>query len=269
MAAPPDACRPAFRAAASPERVRLLHRFVAAQGWAGLAAGDHARHLAQQGLAEERFFWWLPGPSDEVLAVALLAQGVLGVLAPTGAAQPAARDLLLEQAPQLHRVVVQEGQVDCSLLTGFELHRRLVTVAPELSPAPPGLPPTRPARGTDAPALFELYDSVSWMRRESPEDWDQLLRTEPTWVAEIEGRVVAAARWSRSYGRAVEVGGVATHPGFRRRGAGTAVTRAAAAAALEQGRLTVLRYGDPELAPLYHGVGFQLVGRELVFYRGG
>jgi hypothetical protein len=105
------------------------------------------------------------------------------------------------------------------------------------------------------------------MRRESPEEWRERIAQQRCWVAEIDGQVVAVARWSMSFGPWVEVGGVATHPDFRRRGAGAAVTLAAASAALAEGRRVALRYGDPELAALYHPLGFEHVGRELVFYR--
>ena len=43
------------------------------------------------------------------------------------------------------------------------------------------------------------------------------IEEQPSWVAEVDGEVVAVARWTMSFGSWVEVGGVATHPEFRRR----------------------------------------------------
>jgi GNAT superfamily N-acetyltransferase len=256
-----------FRPAAEPARADLIRRFLLAQGWAGLSPGDHLQRLQAQGLSPEDLLWWLPGLGGEVRAVAVMAQGRLGLIVPTRDGRPAAQELLERHLAGAHRVMVIEGQLDCTSLSEFAVHAREVTVAPQLGRDATGLPSTRPARLEDAPELHRIYEQVSWMRQDSPELWVERLEQEPAWVAEIDGRVIAAARWTKSFGQAVEVGGVATHPDFRRRGGGSAATLAATAAALERGLLTVLRYGDPELAALYHPLGFQPVGRELVFYR--
>jgi GNAT superfamily N-acetyltransferase len=257
----------AFGRAEEPARAELIRQFLLAQGWAGLSAGDHLKRLQVQGLRPEEVLWWLPGQGGEVQAVALMAQGRLGLLVPTREGRPAAQKMIRRHLAGLHRVMVIEGQLDCSFLGEFAVHEREVAVAPQLGRNAVGLPSARPARPEDADELHRIYDQVSWMRQDSPELWAELLEQEPAWVAELGGRVIAAARWSKSFGPAVEIGGVATHPDFRRRGGASAATLAATGAALERGLLTVLRYGDPELGSLYHPLGFQSVGRELVFYR--
>ncbi|MGC8474447.1 MAG: GNAT family N-acetyltransferase, partial [Candidatus Dormibacteria bacterium] len=123
------------------------------------------------------------------------------------------------------------------------------------------------ARLADASALHRIYLNISWMRLDSPADWRARLRHEPTWVALEDGRVVGAARWTKRYGQVVEVGGVATDPGRRRRGAATSAVLAATAPALSAGLTPVLCFQDPALAPLYLSLGYERVGRELAFRR--
>lgn len=238
-----------------------------AQGWAGLSAGEHLTRLARRGVKPEEVLWWLPGRAAEARAVALLYEGLLGFLLTSSDESPAARELLDQQLPQLGRIVIPEGQVDCSGLADFAVYRREVTVAPEIRVPAASLLPTRAAGSPDAEQIHRVYQHVSWMNRDSPDDWRPRIAEQRCWVAEVDGEVIAVARWTMSYGSWVEVGGVATHPDFRRRGAATAVTVAATSAALAAGRQVSLRYSDPVLATLYHPLGFEHVGRELVFQR--
>jgi predicted N-acetyltransferase YhbS len=256
-----------FQAVSEASEVERARQFLLAQGWAGLAGGAHLARVTDQGVSPEEVLWWVPGRAAEARAVALLHQGLMGFLLTSSQERAAARDLLEKNLTKVQQLHVSEGQVDCSGLDGFDSYRREIAVAPNVRiPAAP-LPATREGRSEDAEQIHRVYQHVSWMRRESPEEWRERIAQQRCWVAEIDGQVVAVARWSISFGPWVEVGGVATHPDFRRRGAGAAVTLAAASAALAEGRRVALRYGDPDLAALYHPLGFEHVGRELVFYR--
>jgi len=128
------------------------------------------------------------------------------------------------------------------------------------TPARP-LPPARRVRAADAAAVQAIYRHVTWMRDDDADSWRRRLRRQPAWVAELDGRAVAVARWTHAFAGAVEVGGVACAPSARRRGAATAAIMAAIRAARRAGRTVLLSYGDPELGPLYQGLGFEHVGR--------
>ncbi|MGA8427422.1 MAG: GNAT family N-acetyltransferase [Candidatus Dormiibacterota bacterium] len=256
-----------FRPVAGPEEAELARQFLLAQGWAGLAAGEHLARLARRGVAAEEVLWWLTGPAGEPRALALLHQQLLGLLLTSEDASGPGRELLDRELPQLRQIVIPEGQVDTSGLDDFSCYRRELTVAPQIRLPEGPLLATRAGRIEDAEQIHRVYQHVSWMSREGPDEWRRRIAEQPSWVAELDGEVVAVARWTMSFGSWIEVGGVATHPEFRRRGAATAVTVAAASAALAGGRQVALRYGDPNLARLYHPLGFEHVGRELVFQR--
>ncbi|MGA7087889.1 MAG: GNAT family N-acetyltransferase [Candidatus Dormiibacterota bacterium] len=257
----------AFRPVSGPGEAECARQFLLAQGWAGVAAGEHLARLARRGIGPEQVLWWLPGLAGEARAVALLHQGLLGVLLTSNDESAAARALLERQLPLLRQIVIPEGQLDTSGLEGFSYYRRELTVAPKIRVPELPLLATRAGGAGDAEQIHRVYQHVSWMSREGPEEWRRRIVEQPSWVAELDGEIVAVARWTMAFGSWLEVGGVATHPEFRRRGAATAVTVAAASAALAAGRQVVLRYGDPVLAPLYHPLGFEHVGRELVFQR--
>lgn len=256
-----------FQPVSGPAHVERARQFLLAQGWAGLAAGAHLLRLVDQGVDPEDAIWWVLGRAGEPLALALLNQGLLGLLLTSSQEAGAARAFLEDNRTRLQQVQVPAGQVDCSSLDAFDSYRRDLAVAPAVRPLATPLPPTREGVKEDAEQIHRVYQHVSWMRRDSPEEWRERIAQQRSWVAEIEGQVVAVARWTMSFGNWVEVGGVATHPDFRRRGAGAAVTLAATSSALTEGRQVALRYGDPALAELYHPLGFEHVGGELVFYR--
>jgi GNAT superfamily N-acetyltransferase len=256
-----------FRPVAGPEEAERARQFLLAQGWAGVAAGEHLARLARRGVRPEQVLWWLPGLASEARAVALLHQELLGLLLTSSDESAAARELLDSQLPLLRQIVIPEGQLDTSGLEDFSYYRRELNVAPRIRVPEGPLLATRAGGLEDAEQIHRVYQHVSWMSREGPDEWRRRIAEQPSWVAELDGEIVAVARWTMSFGSWIEVGGVATHPEFRRRGAATAVTVAAASAALAAGRQLVLRYGDPALAPLYHPLGFEHVGTELVFQR--
>ncbi|MGC2192943.1 MAG: GNAT family N-acetyltransferase [Candidatus Dormiibacterota bacterium] len=247
--------------------MELVRQYLLAQGWAGLSAGENLKRLAATGVRPEEVLWWVPGRAGEARAVALLHDGGLGMLLSSRDEGPAALELLRAHRAGLRRISVLDGPIKYLDLDEFTSVRREQAVAAELRAPEFSLPQTRPAGPEDGEQLYRVYDSVSWMRRESPQAWREQLEDQRCWVAELDGQVVAAARWTMSFGSWVEVGGVATHPEFRRRAAGSAVTLAAATAALAEGRQVTLRYSDPALAGLYHSLGFEHVGGELVFHR--
>jgi GNAT superfamily N-acetyltransferase len=258
----------AFRPASGPSETGLIEQFLLAQGWAGLAAGDHLQKLASEGVRPEEVLWWIPGRAADVRAVALLGRGLLGLLVPSGEQRAPARALLEEHRSEVQRILILEDQVDSSGLDEFKLYPRQLAVAGQLNWPSGSLPVARPALAEDAEALFRIYDHVSWMRQDSPDLWREHLVRQRCWVAELDGQVIAAARWTKSFGPMVEVGAVAADPNFRRRGGATSVTLAATAAAMGESRQAMLRFGNPQLASLYYRLGYQPVGRELVFQRG-
>lgn len=254
-----------FRPLLGPEDREAATRFLLAQGWEGLHVGESL--VRPRGGAGRPQLSGVVGPDGQLRALALLHRGRLQILAPLAEDRPATARLVERLLPDLERVSGPETQLPFRRLRSFSRSVREVTVAPVLIPPSRPLPEVRPATAGDAADLHRIYAAVSWMRQESPEDWERTLEGQPTWVALEAGRVVAAARWTKRYGRVVEVGGVATDPVRRRRGAATAVVLAATAPVLTEGLTPVLCFGDPGLSGFYLGLGFQRVGRELVFHR--
>jgi len=264
VSAPPSP-ETTFRLVRTQEQRGAVTSFLLAQGWVGLHLGDSLRRLQDRG--DELSLLALFGTSGEVRAVALSQPGRLNLLAPLAQDRPAAERLIAERLDSLERFSCLESQLPLELTNRFDVYVRDVTVAATVRvPARP-LCPVRPAVAADAPDLYRIYDSVSWMRLDSPQHWAERLASERTFVAEVDGHLAAVARWTKSYGRVVEVGGVATDPVLRRRGGATAVVLAATAAALSEQMTPVLCFGEPALGALYHPLGFERVGRELAFRR--
>ncbi len=254
-----------FRPVRGQEQRGEVTSFLLAQGWAGLHLGDSLRRLEDRG--EHPDLLTVRGGSNEVRAVAFSQPGRLSLLAPLVQDRVATARLITDQLQSLERLSCLESQLPLELNDQFDVYIRDVTVAAALRVPPRSLCPVRPALVSDAQELFLIYDSVSWMRLDSPQLWAERLASERTFIAEVDGRVAAAARWTKSYGGVVEIGGVATDPLLRRRGAATAVVLAATAAALSERMTPVLCFGDPGLGGLYHPLGFERVGRELAFRR--
>ena len=254
-----------FRPVLGQEQREAIGRFLLAQGWAGLHLGDALRRLPASERPPGTKVLGLFGPVGEVRGAAVLQRERLQVMVPLAEDRVAADDLLRAHLSSLERVSGLEGQLPAELSERFSHHARNLTVAAVLRVPQRTLPAVRRAGPGDAEALHRIYDHVSWMRLDSPAQWSQRLAEESSWVAEAGGRLLAVARWTRAFGSAVEIGGVATDPESRRRGAATAVVLAATAAALSAGLVPVLCFGDPALAALYLPLGFEVVGREMVF----
>ncbi|MHB1526591.1 MAG: GNAT family N-acetyltransferase [Candidatus Dormibacteria bacterium] len=253
-----------FRPVLGEESREAVGRFLLAQGWAGLHLGDTLRRLPGSEPPAETQLLALFGPVGEVRGAAMLQRRRLQMVVPLAEDRSFSDELLRLQMGSLERVSGLEGQLPAELSERFPHHPREITVAAVLRLPERALPTVRRARPGDAEALHRIYDHVSWMRLDSPVQWSQRLADEPSWVAEGEGRLLAVARWTRAFGGCVEIGGVATDPESRRRGAATAVVLAATAAALSAGLVPVLCFGDPALAALYLPLGFEVVGREMV-----
>jgi predicted N-acetyltransferase YhbS len=257
-----------FRVVRGQEEREAVGRFVMAQGWAGLHLGDILRRFPDSGGTAESTLLGHFGAGGELRGVALQHGQRAYVLLPMLEDRALADDFVRERLGSLERLTGVEGQLPLDLLgEQFGNELREMTVAPVLRVPERRLPVARKARKSDSAALHRIYEQVSWMRLDSADLWAQRLSEEPSWVAEVEGRLVAAARWSKSFGQLVEVGGVATDPASRRLGAATAVVIAATAAALSSGLTPVLCFGDPALGPLYYRLGFESVGRERVLHR--
>jgi GNAT superfamily N-acetyltransferase len=244
-----------------------LGTFLLAQGWAGLHFGDTLRRLEDEGGPAEFELLAVRGEASEVRAAALVHGSRLHLFAPNLDEIRAAGRLLDERLEAIDRINCLEAHLPRDLSPLFEANLREMTVAATLRVPARQLPEVRLGTPADAAELWRIYDPVPWMRLDSPAAWEVRVARERTWVAELDGELVAAARWTKAFGQVVEVGGVATDPARRRLGAGTAVVLAATAAALGEGLTPVLCFGDPELRPLYYRLGFELVGRELAFRR--
>jgi predicted N-acetyltransferase YhbS len=257
-----------FRVVRGQEEREAFGRFVMAQGWAGLHLGDILRRFPDSGGEAGSTLLGHFGARGELRGVALQHAQRAYVVLPMLEDRALADNFVRERLGSLERLTGIEGLLPPDLLgEQFGSELREMTVASVLRVPEWRLPAVRKARKTDSAAVHRIYEQVSWMRLESADLWAQRLSEEPSWVAEVGGRLVAAARWSKSFGQLVEVGGVATAPASRRQGAATAVVIAATAAAFSSGLTPVLCFGDPALGPLYHRLGFESVGRERVFHR--
>ncbi|MGH7667044.1 MAG: GNAT family N-acetyltransferase [Candidatus Dormibacteria bacterium] len=267
MAEPTDQGEHGFQPVRGGDALERVRSFILAQGWAGLQLGGHMERNSRQGTSPESMLWWVRGAAGEARAVALLHGETLGLLVPLADARAEARRMLDRYQSKLTRIYVLEGQIETSNLDEFECHRTVLAVAPQARRQSFGLPVTRPATPRDADQVHLIYSEVGWMREASAAVWRERLGGERCWVAELEGQLVAAARWTVAFGAWVEVGGVATRSQFRRRGAAAAVTWAATSAALAEGRQVALRFRDPELSALYFPLGFEPVALEQSFQR--
>ncbi|MGZ3601955.1 MAG: GNAT family N-acetyltransferase, partial [Ktedonobacterales bacterium] len=92
-----------------------------------------------------------------------------------------------------------------------------------------------------------------------------------TYVAEIDGRIVAGASTNAETPAAAMIGGVWTAPDARNRGFSTAVVDALARELLEEQRHPYLFYlvDNVPAAHVYHKVGFHVVGPWSIAYLTG
>jgi GNAT superfamily N-acetyltransferase len=250
------------------EEREAVGRFLMAQGWAGLHLGDTMRRLSDRGQAAEISLQGHFGAGGQLRGVALRHGQRAHILMPLVEDEALVGQFIQEHIGSLDRLTGVEWQLPAEIAGAeFDSELRQMTVASVLRIPERRLPPVRKARQTDAEALHLIYQQVSWMRLDSAALWAERLSRERTWVAEVQGKPVAAARWSKSFGQLVEVGGVATDADSRLQGAATAVVLAATAAAITAGFTPVLCFGNLALAPLYYRLGFESVGRERVFHR--
>ena len=109
----------------------------------------------------------------------------------------------------------------------------------------------------DLEALVSLSSEAGW--NQSARDWGRLLELEPHGCLgiEAEGRLAATATVV-AYGRELAwVGMVLTHPGFRGRGFGSAITARAVEIARARGALTVKLDATDMGKPIYERLGFR------------
>lgn len=79
-------------------------------------------------------------------------------------------------------------------------------------------------------------------------------------------QMVSVASLMQVHDRVTEIAGIATLPGYRRRGLATALTAAVAAVAFTEGAEAVfLTAGSPEAGRVYEGVGFKPIGHGLAY----
>ncbi len=273
MATPGDGPAPGgsrVRERSGPGAIAAARAFLRAQGPAGFIAGS----LLDWAAAADR----APDRDATVIAVAPDAGGALEAVVVTADRRSAVVAPLPEAFGTVLDVLGRRRTAFDRITLPLALHDRWLAQAPELLAGARGhtvwltrlgrlrvprrpLPKARPAREADAEALQAIYHHVFWMRDDRLERWRERLRRGHVWVVELDGVPVAAARWTRAFAGQVEVGSLACLPEARRRGAATAALLAAITAAQRAGRTVYLRYGDPALAPLYHGLGFEHVGR--------
>ncbi len=245
--------------------------FVAAQGWPGFDSGALLESAPPSS----------PGSGDLEVVGCLGDGGVLGgvavrsgprgaVVAPLPEAWPPLAGWVAAARPGLALLSGPAPVLDALAAARPALFERAgefrlwMTVLGTLQPSASTLPPVRRARLRDAPVLHQIYGGIPWMRLADVATMRARLRAQPAFVAEIGGRPVAVARWTRRFRHLVEVGAVACDPDHQRQGAATAVVIAACQAARRARRQVLLRYGDPETGPLYHRLGFQHVGQAVI-----
>ncbi|HMO59457.1 MAG TPA: GNAT family N-acetyltransferase [Roseiflexaceae bacterium] len=171
---------------------------------------------------------------------------------------------LLELAPQLRNTpawaLMPEERVQL-----LAQHAQLIDAEIEYQMAAepetlqmPQLPAARRLRPADLPAVRELA------RASGLTVWrDAALQLGPAFGCEIDGQLVAMAATQFATTDVIEIGHVATHPDFRRRGYASACTVAltqAAFALAPRVYLMVLDRNRPALQ-LYRQLGFQIVER--------
>ncbi len=244
--------------------------FLTAQGPSGFAAGallDGLRHPPPSRRPDGPVVAAVIGPEGACQAVVVRRAGRAVACAPLPDAWPAVLGVIRAWLPGLDRLGLPVSLADRltadspEVLAGADGYSVWLTrLQRPCRPRRP-LPPARPARVSDAAAVQAITRHVPWMRDDDLDRWRERLRWERGWLAELDGRPVAVARWTHSFAGAVEVGGVACDPAARRRGAATAAVVAAAQAGVRARRTVLLSYGDPELGPLYHDLGFEHVGR--------
>lgn len=142
-------------------------------------------------------------------------------------------------------------------------------------PAPARATVVRRASRADVEALTRLYTGASGFEgmaagqvREIMSGRVEVLRT---YLAEVEGRVVAAASTSAETRTAAMIGGVWTDPAWRRRGLSTAVVAALSRELLGERRVPYLFYliDNAPAERVYARIGYHPIGHWTVVYFDG
>ena len=128
----------------------------------------------------------------------------------------------------------------------------------------------RPMGDADIPAVQEI-DRLAFPVPWPPSAYDHELHRSPhsrLWVAEVNGQVVGFAVLWLIVDEA-HIATIAVHPDFRRQGIARRLLETLLSAAREaSARLATLevRAGNTAAQTLYHGFGFQVVGRRSKYY---
>jgi RimJ/RimL family protein N-acetyltransferase len=164
------------------------------------------------------------------------------------------------------RVERREDHIFAELAPRWWLHRW---------PAPPAGAVVRCADGADVAALARLYTGAAGFEDLSAAQIYETLRTRVdllrTYLAAVDGEVVAAASTSAETHAAAMIGGVWTDPAWRGRGLSTAVVAALSRALLRERRVPYLFYliDNVPAARVYARIGYRTIGRWTVVYFDG
>ncbi len=125
----------------------------------------------------------------------------------------------------------------------------------------------------DVPAFLELWRQVEGFvltedaERSSRRELEQ--GASRVYVFREGGRVVATVKTTAETDSAAMIVGVATHPGYRRRGLATRLLIRLCRELLAEGKRPCLFYDNPRAGGIYRRLGFTDVGMWVMYKRGG
>ncbi len=263
--------------AAAPASITTLQDLVASISQASLVCGD--LNASERQLLIKNSFIQLISPALSVRRPALLAELAYAhwqagqvdnvfTLAPVylhiGEAIPESVTIAVEpsQSEPIEKVDSEGAAEACtssSLESASVLARRFIAEARVRNMVAADL--------TAATEIDQLSFSHPWPKGAFEVEFENI--NSRCWVAEVDGRVVAAMVLWRVLDEA-HIATIAVHPDFRQQGIGKALLRASMDAAYQEGaRIFQLevRAGNLDAQKMYAGFGFEVVGRRLKYYK--
>lgn len=257
------------------DRLRLAALLDGERGYSLFLAAN----LGQFGLRNDCVRYWASWRGGQMRAVLMMVRARAALYAPPGADVGALATVAAEQGVDftMGRADLVEAMIAAN--PQLAIARREDHVFAELTlanrraaqPEPRGTVARR-ARVTDIEALTQLYTGAAGFEGLTREQIRNVMhgrvRTLRTYVADVDGRLVAAASTNAETHAAAMVGGVWTDPAWRGRGYSTAVTAAISENLLAGQRVPYLFYltDNAPAARVYARVGYRPIGRWTVVY---